>query len=1279
MRRTNAGSFKVLFTGLLGFLLAAAATLGLFAASAPDDPPGLATRGSESPLGDAGVEVAQHGGYPELRVDGEPFFVHSAVFFYFRIPRDLWETSLERYGDLGINTIDLPIPWNWHEPREGELDFDGHTNPRRDLRGLLKLIAEKGFKLTVRPGPVIGARWRHGGYPEWLLARPEYNMDAVDRLAGEYPPLAELAARDAEAAAQGWLENATHIAAVRKWLDAVARELAPYTARRKLPVALPASRNGEKKEQEISGPLLFVQLDDSPAFDACNADPPSPGHPHVRRYLEELRGVLVAGGVDALYTVNPVGLRDSGPRWAIRALAAPGRLNDLPIGVTGQWFLNPQREASSGVQRITAQDAATLGFLVETLKTQPSFPPMFSDYQAGWHAPADDVRPPESAPANTLLSSRLLLAHGLHGLAYSPLQDTLSPAGYETSEANRYYRWDAALDLAGNKHPRAHSVARNGQLLETWSELLAASHKRADFGLVDPRGSYPAERIERADVLRISHTLMQVQRVAQLASLSEEFLDPVSQPVEQLLRHAVVLLPVFDPGEDKFRLSEKAQKTLVEYVRRGGTLICFPSLPAGRWIEQLWKPAPVSLVDADTGPGKGRAAEWTKDFHSWVALDESMKENRSRPPAAWATQALQEILMQNGVRPAVLPPAGRSVSGELVVAQLAANEGTGALGARRRACAPATLCGSGLLSVTNLSYDDPAEELLAVLSPRADARGRGDDYIPLALLVPPRESLLLPLHFSLCSEAAASEKCNDEIVGAGAELLRVERDGKTLELTFYTPARATLLLKLQEAAGKIALQEMNLQGKWSPDQHLLEVSLPRGASPDFLRVLKIHLHYTPRVPPKPDPHKRARRDLDVAVMDSVRLPLSEDISLPTFPPLILLNQEHKGELLFGAENYDAMGRSLSVGIEGAVHGSGHLMLDPKETRMVRIGLTPAKSSLAEAARAHPDGLLRGELRARSGHIDRGLPILFAVVGKGATAHYQADFDRDAATEWVLENERLRLVLSPEAGGRAIALVDKPTGMNLTTTVGALRDLFVSASIPSEGSTAQGSLAYVPGKRDATFNRAYRAEWVHEPKDAEKQAQDHAPDAPAVRLSYLLPPSEIREGHPGGARIEKTVQLAGTQSVEVDYRVTLEASSAPARQGFPPQSFVATNSVPARKNGELTTHFCWNAPSEAQSAVSPTKDSKEGPATPGHCENFAPGGGIIEVPEGVQRIEVRTPGRAGLALEWKTGRMTVEMKNFSALLRLQFPSLSATPGTGGEPGKYQVRYTVIAAE
>jgi hypothetical protein len=41
------------------------------------------------------------------------------------------------------NTVDLPIRWNWHRVRPGVVDLNGSTNPRRDLRGLVEMVAAK--------------------------------------------------------------------------------------------------------------------------------------------------------------------------------------------------------------------------------------------------------------------------------------------------------------------------------------------------------------------------------------------------------------------------------------------------------------------------------------------------------------------------------------------------------------------------------------------------------------------------------------------------------------------------------------------------------------------------------------------------------------------------------------------------------------------------------------------------------------------------------------------------------------------------------------------------------------------------------------------------------------------------------------------------------------------------------------------------------------------------------------------------------------------------------
>ena len=1213
--RTRARPLAPLFTAVLLFSLAGTHHQGALAKA--EQAVSMQAAGTTS-----GVSVVQHEGYPELHVDGVPFFIHSGAFFYDRVPRDLWDRVLDRYRSLGINTIEIYIPWNWHEPREGEFDFDGHTNPRRDLRSLLKLIDEKGFKLIARPGPQILNEWRHGGYPGWLLERPEYHMDLVDRLEGRYPPFSYLNTRDAEAAAKELLDNPTHMFYTRKWLEAVACELAPY------------SRSGTEHSEaqattppEASGPLLFVQLEDDLAIGRTNTIGPL-----FWRYLDTLRQMLEAGGLTAAAFINPTDMR----------VSAAGSALSRPIGVMGQWYMSPRGEGESRTSELIAQDVSDIEFYVEELKTQPAFPPIFIEYQAGWYCPGDDDRPLASPPENTLLSTRLAIGHGLHGLNYLPLQDTYTPAGYSVPWVNRSYRWDAAIDPNGNLEPRAQAVGRNGQMLRQWGEWLAASHTRADFGIVYPAGAFPQGLLGARDILQVSNTVLRLERVAQLARLSGELVDPQYQPVEQLLRHTILLLPVPDPTEPKFELSERSQRALVEYVRHGGTLIYFPSQPAGQLLQELWATPPIA--GTSTSPaisrrwsfGTGQVIEATKDFYSWAALDKGFTENSGQPEADWAKQVLEEFLNAAGVRAVVKRGRGAG-SPDLIVTELVSNEGTRLLGTRSG--------GTGLLSVTNIG-DAPADETIEVLAPGTSARTPGNPYLPLRVVVSAKESLLLPLMQPLCSPDIQPQDCRDWIVSAGAELLHASRKRDTLELMFYAPTRASARIKLADRPSHATLEETKSEAKWDVERQELELGLPRGASPNFLRTMNIVLPYKPQVAEEPELRNESRRRIEYTVADAVRLPLGEGTSLWPDPPLLALNAGHPARLIFQVINPDPKQyHDFSLRVEGQLHGTAGLRVPQDGTAFVTAKLKAAAGRETDLSGIQPasDGLVHGTLEIRSGNERVNSPILFALVRPGAVSAYQFDFDRDGAMEWVLENSVLRLIVSPESGGRALAFVNKDPSTNLITSVGALRDNF------SYGLNPAGVPAERARGRYGLFNRPYRAEWV------DKQG------VPALRMRYDAP-----DILPTGAGIQKTIRLENTNTLRADYRVQLFQAGGAAAEANSPQAFVAVNSVPATFRADRSTRFCWMS---SDSGV--------------HCEAFSPEHAAVELPEGSRQLEVRTPGRPGLALEWSCtkppaqpcGQMRIEMKRFSAMLTLQFPPLIP----GGEPGEYSIRFSVLPAE
>src|SRR5262249_21933136 len=271
------------------------------------------------------------------------------------------------------------------------------------------------------------------------------------------------------------------------------------------------------------------------------------------------------------------------------------------------------------------------------------------------------------------------------------------------------YRWDAALGPDGDSQARMHGVLRNMEILHQWGPLLAASHKRADFGIVYPLGAYPQELLGRADVEAVSGGVMKIERLALLGMLASELLDPQYQPVEQLLRNAVMLLPVFDVEKPQFQMSEKAQRAIVEYVRRGGTLVVFPQRPRGSALEELWANAPIEGASDDAKSaihalwkfGDGQVIFSSKDFSSWIALERALPEIRSQQEAGWASGVLREFLQAAGVRPSVKGAGKEAPTGNLLVNEIVSNEGTESLGDRKS--------GRGFLSVTNLSGNETAE------------------------------------------------------------------------------------------------------------------------------------------------------------------------------------------------------------------------------------------------------------------------------------------------------------------------------------------------------------------------------------------------------------------------------------------------------------------------------------------------------------------------------------------------------------------------------------------
>ncbi len=110
-------------------------------------------------------------------LDGKKTNIYSGAIHYFRVPQEYWEDRLLKLRAAGLNTVETYVPWNLHEPHEGEYCFEGML----DIEKFLETAQKLGLYAIVRPGPYICAEWDFGGFPAWLLKDENLRLRCFDK------------------------------------------------------------------------------------------------------------------------------------------------------------------------------------------------------------------------------------------------------------------------------------------------------------------------------------------------------------------------------------------------------------------------------------------------------------------------------------------------------------------------------------------------------------------------------------------------------------------------------------------------------------------------------------------------------------------------------------------------------------------------------------------------------------------------------------------------------------------------------------------------------------------------------------------------------------------------------------------------------------------------------------------------------------------------------------------------------------------------------------------
>jgi hypothetical protein len=271
----------------------------------------------------------------------------------------------------------------------------------------------------------------------------------------------------------------------------------------------------------------------------------------------------------------------------------------------------------------------------------------------------------------------------------------------------------------------------------------------------------------------------------------------------------------------------------------------------------------------------------------------------------------------------------------------------------------------------------------------------------------------------------------------------------------------------------------------------------------------------------------------------VTFPLREDQSFALVHPLLMsLNLPGEAIVRVKLKNWLDHQQTVSVATEQSdlelTPASASVKLAAGAEQTVEMHVKPTKSS----------GLYHLSVRLHGERLEVVERSFIAVVAPHDSLAYAFDFDRDGFDDVILENQQVRLFISPKAGGRSFGFVLKSTNHNSFDSIGGLHDTFATRFEPDD-------LKGLPDWTRANWLGLYNRPYVYR---ISKVSGHHV----EVQLAYEAP-----DIYPKGVKLTRTMSLDGDQNVVVaDYKLTPLGIDKP-------QAFILENSVPFRSFDQPT--------------------------------------------------------------------------------------------------------------
>jgi len=541
-----------------------------------------------------------------FNIQGKNFLLHNKKVFlnsgeihYFRIKRELWDSHLDAAVEAGLTTVSTYIPWAWHEFEEGVFDFDGSSNPERDLIGWMHRCQAHGLHCIVKPGPFILAETRGAGLPAWFLEK-HGNEVKMHNSKGE------LVRSDGVS-----LFHPVYLEKVSLWYDQIMPIICDWEISQGGPVIMMQICNeigvfswlahqGDYGEEVKRRFILFLNdkfndiahLNRIWGTDYIDFEyielPPDGWMPYRSKqdrgrdyywhcfwrtyygdYLRMLTGMARERGVKVPFYHNL-------PGWIY------GSGYEFPLNITMyEDLFRDKSEILFGVDHIpeylshrNMHDDRIINDI--TAAMQGDKPLFAAEFQCGsreYHVVTN--------PREMELFYKASIAHGLTGWNFYMFSQGRNQRqmGYS---GDTFY-WFTPLTPEAERTSAFPLVKRMSRLVRNHEQLILESRRKAEICVLFYPPYYATELARpetgasgiqfNASSIRRSAYFDGLLKVLQVLNIDYDMADLSQEPVETLGQYRQVW--AFSTDE----MNAEDQQTLVDYTRNGGNLVLFPSLP----------------------------------------------------------------------------------------------------------------------------------------------------------------------------------------------------------------------------------------------------------------------------------------------------------------------------------------------------------------------------------------------------------------------------------------------------------------------------------------------------------------------------------------------------------------------------------------------------------------------------------------------------------------------------------------------------------------------------